>query len=309
MRVVITGGTGLLGGALAGALGTAGDEVVLLSRSGAPAPPGERAWTGAPGTRSLRWSGGEDTTGWGHLLDGCDAVVHLAGESIASGRWTDARKAQLRDSRVRTTRAVVAAIAAAARPPRVLLSGSAVGYYGQRGDTRLVEASAPGTDFLAGVCVEWEREAARAEAAGTRVCLLRTGVVFSRRGGALEKMLLPFRLFAGGPVGDGTQYLSWIHLDDWVALVRWLLARSEDGPFNLTAPEPVTNAEFARAAGRALSRPSWLPVPGFALKAMMGEMAEALLLGGQRAVPQRAMAEGFAFTYPTIGEALADLVA
>jgi uncharacterized protein (TIGR01777 family) len=308
MRIVITGGTGLLGRGLAEALVASGDAVVLLSRSGVPGPGPGQVWTGAGGARTLRWSGTDDTRGWAHVMEGCDAVVHLAGESIASGRWTPARKARLRDSRVLTTRGVVAAIAAAATPPRALLSGSAVGYYGLRGDTRLVEASAPGDDFLATLCVEWEREAARAEAAGTRVCLLRTGVVLSRRGGALEKMLLPFRLFAGGPVGDGSQYLSWVHLEDWVALARWLLAGSADGPFNLTAPEPVTNAEFSRAAASALSRPSWLPVPGFALRALMGEMADALLLGGQRVVPQRALADGFAFAFPTIDLALADLV-
>ena len=308
MRIVITGGTGLLGHALADALVASDNEVVLLSRSGTPAPPAGQVWTHARGARTLRWSGTDDTRGWAQVVDGCDAVVHLAGESIASGRWTEARKARLRESRVFTTRALVAAIAEAATPPRALLSGSAVGYYGPRGDTKLVEASSPGDDFLARLCVEWEGEAARAEAAGTRVCLLRTGVVLSRRDGALAKMLLPFRLFAGGPVGDGSQYLSWIHLEDWVALARWLLAGTEGGPFNLTAPEPVTNAAFARAAAGALSRPSWLPVPGFALRALMGEMADALLLGGQRVVPQRALADDFAFAFPTIDLALADLV-
>jgi hypothetical protein len=308
MRIVITGGTGLLGRQLADALVAAGDELVLLSRSGAAAPPAGQVWTGGTPERTLRWSGTGDTRGWAHVLEGCDAVVHLAGESIAAGRWTPARKARLRDSRILTTRGVVAAIAAANPPPRALLSGSAVGYYGHRGDTRLVEASSPGDDFLASLCVEWEREAARAASAATRECRLRTGVVLSRRGGALEKMLLPFRFFAGGPVGDGSQYLSWIHIADWVALVRSLLSGSADGPFNVTAPEPVTNAEFALAAARALSRPSWLPVPGIALRALMGEMAEALLLGGQRAVPQRALADGFSFAFPTIDLALADLV-
>jgi hypothetical protein len=309
MRIVIAGGRGFLGRPLAQSLGEAGHEVLVLSRQAPPAPGVGQVWTDAPGVRAGAWTGIEDLAGWGHVVDGANAVINLAGESIAARRWSDEHKVRMRASRLEATRAIGRAIAAAARPPAVLVNSSATGYYGSRGDTRLVEQSAPGDDFLARLCVEWEQAAREAGGTSTRVILVRTGVVLERDGGALAKMLLPFRLFAGGPMGTGGQYMPWIHRRDWIALVAWLLGGSEEGPFNATAPEPVTNAEFSRALGQALGRPSWLPAPAFALKTLLGEMADALLLSGQRAVPQRALEGGFAFAFSTLDLALAEILA
>jgi len=309
MRIVIAGGSGFLGRPLAESLGAAGHEVLVLSRQAPPAPQPGQVWDGTPGVRAATWTAGANLTGWGHVVDGADAVVNLAGESIAARRWSDDQKARMRASRLDSTRALGRAMAAAARPPSVLVNSSATGYYGSRGDTRLVEQSAPGDDFLARLCVEWEQAAREAGGPSTRVVLVRTGVVLERDGGALAKMLLPFRLFAGGPMGTGGQYMSWIHRRDWIALVTWLLGASEDGPFNATAPEPVTNADFSRELGRALGRPSWLPAPAFALKTLLGEMADSLLLSGQRVIPQRALEGGFTFTFPTLELALADILA
>ena len=308
MRIVIAGGTGFLGRPLAESLGAAGHEVLVLSRRAPPAAPPGQVWSGTAGVRAAAWTAGDEPGGWGHVVDGAHAVINLAGESIAARRWSDEHKARMRASRLETTRAIGRAIAAAAQPPAVLVSSSATGYYGSRGDTRLVEQSTPGDDFLARLCVEWEQAAREAGGPATRVVVVRTGVVLERDGGALAKMLLPFRLFAGGPMGTGGQYMSWIHRRDWIALVAWLLRGGEDGPFNATAPEPVTNAEFSRALGQALGRPSWLPAPAFALKTLLGEMADALLLSGQRVIPQRALEGGFNFAFPTLDLALADIL-
>ena len=308
MRIIVAGGTGFLGAPLCASLASAGHEVIALSRR-APATnrhPGQ-VWTGTAGVSAAAWTGRDDLTGWGHVVDGAEAVINLAGESIAARRWSDEHKSLMRESRLSTTRAIGRAISAATRPPATLLNASAVGYYGSRGDTRLVERSDPGDDFLARLTVEWEAEALRAGGATTRVAMLRTGVVLERDGGALAKMLLPFRLFAGGPIGTGGQFMSWIHRADWVALATWLLSQAEGGPFNATAPEPVTNADFSRALGAVLHRPSWLPAPAFAMKTLLGEMADALLLGGQRVIPQRALELGFAFQFPTLDLALADI--
>jgi hypothetical protein len=308
MRIVIAGGSGFLGRPLAESLGAAGHEVLVLSRHAPPAAGPGLVWDGTPGVRTAAWTGGDDPAGWGHAVDGAHAVVNLAGESIAARRWSDEHKARMRSSRLDSTRGIGRAIAAAHRPPSVLVSSSATGYYGSRGDTRLVEQSAPGDDFLARLCVEWEAAAREAGGSATRVVLVRTGVVLARDGGALAKMLLPFRLFAGGPMGSGGQYMSWIHRRDWLALVTWLLGSAEDGPFNATAPEPVTNADFSRELGRALGRPSWLPAPAFALKTLLGEMADSLLLSGQRVIPQRALEGGFSFAFPSLELALADIL-
>jgi uncharacterized protein len=236
-------------------------------------------------------------------LAGHDAVVHLAGEPVAQ-RWTGAARERIRNSRVEGTRGLVAAIAAADPRPRVLVTASGVGYYGAHGDERLDEDAAAGDDFLAQVCVATESEARAAEQAGVRVVVLRTGVVLDRAGGALAKMLPAFRLGVGGPVAGGDQYLSWIHLDD---LVGMYLAAIDDeawsGPFNATAPEPVTNAQFSRALGRALHRPAVLPVPAIALRALYGQMAE-IVTEGQRAIPRRALEHGYSFTQPDLDEAL-----
>lgn len=306
MRIVAAGATGFLGRPLCEALRGAGHEVVVLTRR-AMSPPESGGWRDHPRVVRARWTATPELAGWAHLLDGADVVINLAGESIASGRWTAVRKRRIADSRLKATRGLAKALRAAPLRPRAFVSASAVGYYGSRGDEPLTEDAAPGDDFLARLCVDWEAEARAAASASCRVSCVRTGIVLSRDGGALEKMLLPFRLFAGGPVGSGGQYMSWIHLDDWVALVRWLIEGAHEGAFNATAPAPVTNREFARNLGRATHRPSGLPTPAFAVRLALGEMADALLLSSQRALPRRAVDLGFTFRYPELSAALEGL--
>ena len=300
MRVVITGGSGLIGSAVARELGGEGHEVVVLSRDPSKV-------TLPPNTRAVEWDG-KTGEGWASLLDAGTAIVHLAGESIAAGRWTAEKKRRIRASRVESGAAVMAAIRKAKEKPRVLLQGSAVGFYGPCGDVVVTESHPPGQDFLAEVCVEWEAATAEAESLGVRRAALRTGVVLSGDGGALPKMALPFKLGAGGPLGGGRQWMPWIHLADEVGAIRFLLEREDArGPFNLTAPEPLTNRDFSRALGRALHRPSLAPAPGFALRLVLGEMAD-MLLHGQRAVPQRLLEMGYVFRYPEALAALRDLL-
>jgi uncharacterized protein (TIGR01777 family) len=292
--IVIAGGTGLLGTALLEALRLDGHRVTVLTRR----PTREN---------DIRWSPGEGDVSWASTLNGADAVINLAGTSIANGRWTAARKASIHESRKRATGALVRAIAAAPQPPSVFLSASAVGYYGAGSDQPATETTPPGSDFLAGVCRDWEAIADQA-ANRSRVVLLRSGVVFARHGGALPQLALPFKLFAGGPAGTGRQFVSWIHLDDWVAMVKWALATPTiAGPLNVTAPAPVTNEELSRTIGRVLGRPSWLKAPSFALRLILGEMADALVLGGQRAIPEAARTHGFVFRYPTVESALKEI--
>ena len=296
MKVVIAGGTGFLGQPLAHALAAEGREVVIFTR---------RALV--PATRDARfvtWHPG-GIGAWAAEIDGAAAVVNLAGESIAAKRWSSAQKQLILDSRVQATRSLAAAIHAAARPPAVFISGSAVGYYGPLGDEIVGEEHPAGSDFLAKVCAEWESEAVRAAGSRTRVVCIRTGLVIEKDGGALPQMLLPFKVGAGGPLGSGRQYWPWIHRDDWVALVCWTIATSSvTGPINATAPNPVTNADFSRALGRALHRPAFMPAPAFALRLALGEMADALLLSGQRAAPAKAERLGFRFRYTQLDEAL-----
>jgi uncharacterized protein (TIGR01777 family) len=274
MRVIVTGGSGLIGGAVAAELASE-HEVVVLTRDPA------RVQLPA-GARAVHWDG-RTPAGWGSLLDGETAIVHLAGESIAAGRWTRAQKERIRASRVDSGRAVAAAIRGAAVKPRVLLQGSAVGYYGPRGDEVVTEHAEAGEGFLAAVCKEWEASTAEVEALGVRRAVLRTGLVLAKEGGALPRMALPFRLLGGGPLGDGRQWMPWIHKADEVGAIRFLLTNEDAaGPFNLTAPRPLTNRDFSRALGKALHRPSLLPAPGPALRLVLGEMAE-ILLTGQRA--------------------------
>ena len=295
MRVVIAGGTGFLGRSLADSFTAAGHAVAVLSR----------IVTGSGVVTHVPWKPDGSTGPWASHVDGADVVVNLAGESIAGARWSDAHKRRILESRVQATRSLVSAIRSAARPPRVFLSGSAVGYYGPRGDEPVDEAGAPGEDFLANVCRQWEAEAARAAGDRTRVVFVRTGLVLARDGGALPQMLPPFWFGAGGPVGSGRQYWPWIHRDDWVSLVRWAAdADVVSGPLNVTAPAPVTNKAFAQALGRAMHRPAFMPAPAFALRLILGEMADALLLSGQRAMPAKATELGFAFRYNTIDDAL-----
>jgi uncharacterized protein len=291
MKVVISGGTGFLGKALADRLIKDGDDVRVLSRR--PRAAHEIAWT-PDGTAGA----------WASALDGADAIVNLAGESIASGRWTAARKARIRDTRILATRSLVAAIQRNTRPPSTFVSGSAIGYYGPHDEEPVTEQTPPGDDFLATVCRGWEAEALRA-GGSTRVVLLRTGIVLEQDGGALPQMALPFKLFAGGPVGSGRQYQAWIHRDDWVSMAAWAVRTSAvTGPLNVTAPNPVTNREFARTLGRVLGRPAIIPAPAFALRVALGEMAEGLLLTGARVIPAHAQAMGFHFHYPTLEPAL-----
>lgn len=301
MRVVITGGSGLIGSEVARDLGGAGYEAVILTRDPAKAGPLP------PNTRAVRWDG-RTVEGWGSLLDGETGILHLAGDSIASGRWTAEKKRRIRDSRVESGRAVLEAIRQAPTKPRVLLQGSAVGYYGPRGDEVVTEHHPPGKGFLADVCVAWEASTAAAESLGVRRALLRTGIVLSRKGGALPKMALPFRMMAGGPLGSGRQWVPWIHIADEVGAIRFLLEHDEaSGPFNLTAPTPLRNRDFSRALGKTLKRPALAPAPSFALRAVLGEMAD-MLLEGQRAVPQRLLETGYVFRYPEALPALRDLL-
>lgn len=303
MNIVIAGGTGFLGRPLADALAAAGHRTVLLSRGGG-------SQGGAPeSARTVTWTPDGTAGGaWAAEIDGADAVVNLAGESIAARRWTAAQKERILRSRVLATQSLVEAIRRAARPPAVLISGSAVGYYGPLGDEIVTEDAPAGHDFLAGVVVRWEEEAERAASARTRVVRLRTGLVLARDGGALPKMLPPFWFGAGGPVGSGRQYWPWVHRKDWIALTRFAIeSPSAIGALNAVAPLPVTNAMFAKALGHAMHRPAFMPAPGFALKLLLGEMAEGLLLAGQRAVPAKAERLGFTFAYPRLENALADL--
>ena len=239
-----------------------------------------------------------------HDLEGAEAVIHLAGEPLAH-RWTNARKRAIRESRVRGTELIARTIAALDRKPRVLLSGSAVGYYGNRGDEVLDEESASGTDFLARVAREWEAATVPAADAGVRVVLLRTGIVLNPKGGALARLLPPFRLGVGGPIGSGRQWMSWISLDDHLRAMEHALSHAElNGPANLVAPHPVTNAEFATTLGRVLARPAIVPVPSFALELVYGEMARATILAGQHALPKALLRAGFEFAHPTLEQAL-----
>ncbi|MEW6719195.1 MAG: TIGR01777 family oxidoreductase [Thermodesulfobacteriota bacterium] len=298
MRIAVTGAGGLVGSAVTRLLSGAGHEVVPLIRRHP-----------RPGEKAVRWNpetGEIDAAG----LEGFDAVIHLAGESIASGRWTAARKAAIRDSRVRGTALLCDALVSCARPPKTLIGASAVGYYGDGGDAPLTEESPRGNGFLADVCAAWEAAYAPAARKGIRVVTLRIGAVLSPDGGALAKMLPPFRLGLGGPLGSGKQYMSWIAIDDLAAVFLHALAREDlKGPVNAVAPRPVTNREMAEALGKALSRPAVLPVPAFALRLSMGEMADELLLSGCRVVCRRLEETGFRFRFPEIGAALRHLLA
>jgi uncharacterized protein (TIGR01777 family) len=295
--VTLTGATGLIGSRVVAALRSRGAEVTVLSRDP------ERARRRLGDVRALAWDPIAQPAP-APALEGADAVIHLAGEPIAQ-RWSAAAKRAIRDSRVLGTRNLLAGISGAGARPATLVSSSAAGYYGAHGEEPLDEDAPAGRDFLARVCVEWEAEAARAGELGVRVAIVRTGVVLDRAGGALAKMLPPFRLGIGGPVAGGRQYVSWIHLDDMVGLILAALDRETwRGPFNATAPSPATNAAFARALGHALGRPAFVPVPRLALRALYGEMAE-VVTSGARVVPAKALVLGFEFRYARLDDALA----
>lgn len=304
MRVVIAGGGGFLGSPLSWAWAEEGHDVRVLTRGLAPGQAQHESGTGKPGITRVGWEPDGRAGQLAREFEGASAVINLAGTSIAGARWTAARKASIRDSRMLATRSLAAAFAEADVPPAVFISASGIGYYGDRGSEVLTEDSAAGTDFLAQLCVEWETEARRAERPGVRVVLLRTGIVLEKGGGALPQMIRPFRFFAGGPLAGGRQYMSWVHRHDWTEMVRWIVETpGVTGPVNVTAPHPVTNAEFSRALGRALHRPSLAPVPRLALKIVLGEMAAAVL-ASQRALPGRAQSAGYHFRYPEIAIAL-----
>jgi uncharacterized protein (TIGR01777 family) len=304
MKVVLAGGSGFLGRALVAQLAARGHEVVVLSRHPAPAQsPGRQVGWDPDG--SLPATGKSEFLTWPKELDGASAVVNLAGAGMADKRWTPARKRDLRLSRVLSTRSLVAAVRAASQKPPVFYQGSAVGFYGPRGDEILDESFPPGDGLQGSICVAWEAEANPVVALGCRLIVGRSGVVLAKDGGALPKMARPFTFFVGGRVASGKQYLSWIHRDDWLAFVTWALETATvSGTYNVTAPEPVTNDEFSKAIGRALRRPSWIPVPGFVLRVLFGEIANDMLIRGQRVVPKRALEAGFPFAYPKIDAAL-----
>jgi len=301
MRAIITGGSGLIGRALAADLAGAGYEVIVLSRTA-------KTVTGMPpGVTPQKWDG-QTTAGWGHLVEGAKAIINLAGAGIADQRWTPERKLQLRNSRVYPGQAVVEAIEAASNRPEVVIQASAVGYYGPQAENEITEESPGGHDFLADVCRAWEDAVTPIAAqGGVRLAIIRTGVVLSLAGGALPKMALPFKLFAGGPIGSGRQWISWIHIADVVAAIRYLIeSETAAGPFNLTAPQPLTNAQFGQVLGRALKRPAFMPTPGLAMKLLFGEMS-TVLLDGQRVLPQKLQQLGYSFQYPQLESALQDL--
>lgn len=292
MKVAVTGASGLIGSALVASLATRGHKVLRLVRR-APLGGDEARWDPAAGEI--------DRT----ALEGVDSVVNLAGENIAEGRWNTAKKARLRDSRVKATRLLAETLAALKRKPGVLVCASALGYYGDRGDEVMRESSPPAADFLGLLCQEWEAASAPASAAGIRVVHLRMGIVMSPAGGALGKMLLPFKMGAGGRVGSGRQYMSWIAIDDALGAIHHALVSAElRGPVNAVAPEPVTNEEFTKTLGRVLRRPTIAAMPAFAARLAFGEMADALLLASTRVSSERLIASGYAFRYPRLESAL-----
>jgi uncharacterized protein len=306
MKVAVTGGTGFVGSRLVEQLEAGGHHTVLLTRN---ADRARQQFPAAvyPNVTIVPY---EPTTSgdWQTALSGCDGVVNLAGEPISESRWTPDRKKLLMDSRVLTTEKLVEAIAAAPEKPKVLVSASAIGFYGTSETETFDESSAPGDDYLAEICKNWEAAANGVQAAGVRLAIVRFGIVLGM-GGAVGKMLAPFKMFAGGPIGSGKQWFSWIHRDDVVALLMQALTQSNlEGVYNATAPNPVNMGEFCTEMGKALGRPSWVPVPGFVLEGLLGEGAK-LVLEGQKVLPTRSLSTGFKFTYNTVSAALTQILA
>jgi uncharacterized protein (TIGR01777 family) len=314
MKIVVTGSTGLVGTALVKSLARDGHTVCRLVR--------RETSTGKKEAEKQRPAGQVIDVAWDpedpgassladsqEKVDGAAGVVNLSGASIAGGRWTTERKMQLRSSRVRTTHALVAALEKAKVRPKVFVSASAIGIYGNRGDEVLKEESKNGDDFLAGLAREWEAEASKAQALGARVVLTRFGIILARHGGALPQMMRPFQFFAGGKVGSGRQWMSWVTLEDVVAIVRLALENAAvSGVVNVVAPQPVRNAEFTKELARAMHRPAIFPAPAFALRLALGEMADALLLASQRVTPQRLTSLGYQFQHPDLPAALAHVL-
>lgn len=299
MKIVACGMSGLIGSVVLERLGPTNEIVVLKRRVSRPVH--------SKGIRSVVWEPPK-IGDWAREVDGAQAVINLSGESIAGKRWTPAQKKELRESRLSTTKALVDAMVLAKTKPTVFLNASAIGFYGPRDEGILSETSPAGAGFLAELCREWENEALRASALGIRTVLLRTGIVLAKNGGALSKMVPPFKLFIGGALGSGRQVMSWIHLEDEVGgILKCLQDNRVNGPVNLTAPNPVNMKEFAGSLGRVLKRPSFLPVPAFALKLLLGEMSE-LLLTGQNVAPKALLSAGYVFKYPKLEPALASLL-
>jgi uncharacterized protein (TIGR01777 family) len=298
MKILISGASGLMGKALTAAFRAEGHTVAHFVRPGGKASQGDVHWDPAASRADVP------------AMEGADAIVHLSGASIAEGRWTGKRKAILRSSRVDSTRVLVDTLASLRRKPRVLVSASAIGYYGNRADEILTESSAQGTDFLSLLARDWEAEAMRAESSGVRTVLLRFGVILSATGGALPMMLMPFRYGVGGRLGSGKQWISWITLEDAVGIVRAAVFNEQlSGPVNVVTPNPVTNSEFTRIVAATLHRPAIFPAPAFALRLALGEMADALLLASQRVVPERLIAIPYPFRFADLSAALQAILA
>ena len=303
MKILVSGSTGLVGSALVDRLRRDGQEVIRLVR---PASTLKQAKSDAP--QVIVWDPGNTTLD--SSADGADAVVHLAGASIAGGRWTAERKRILRDSRIAATRNLVAALGKLTRPPRAFIAASAIGYYGDRGDEELTESSAPGADFLAQLARDWEAESLRAGEFGARVAMLRFGIILDKQGGALPQMMLPFRLGVGGRVGPGRQWMSWIALADIIEIIRFAINNQEAaGPVNAVAPHPVRNAEFAKQLAAVLHRPALFPAPAFALRLALGaELAQMLLLSSQMVLPTKLEQLGYRFLWPDLQPALQNIL-
>ncbi len=297
MKILITGGTGFIGNALTKSLTTQGYEVTVLSRN---ADSVEKIC--GSGVRAL------DNLSQLNPEDAYQVIINLAGAPIFDARWSDARKQVIRESRISLTKQLVECMAIMTVKPELLISGSAIGYYGDQGDAVLTEQSTTRNDFSQQLCADWENEAKKAEQFGVRVCLIRTGLVLDEGGGLLQRMLLPFRLGLGGRLGDGQQWMSWIHRQDWIAIARMMITHSSmQGAYNATAPNPVTNSEFTQVLAQCLKRPTLLPLPAWLLKLLLGEMS-ALVLGSQRVLPERLLAQDFKFHYPDLASALKEIL-
>jgi len=302
MKIIIAGGTGLVGKHLVSALISAGHTLFLLSRRAA-----QKSIFPAEQVQTFYWDG--KTLGdWARCFEGADAVINLCGEGIADKRWSPEQKEKLRSSRLDSTRVIVRAIERSSSRPKVLVNASAVGFYGSIAEGEVDESRGPGQGFLVDLCVDWEKAALEAESLGVRVVLPRIGIVLEEKQGALAKMIPPFKYFVGGPLGSGKQWFPWVHIDDLVGMI--LFALNHDGlrgPFNACAPNPVRMKDFCASLGKVLERPSWAPVPGFLLHLILGEMA-SMILGGQRAVPRKILKEGFRFRHPVLESSLVSLI-
>lgn len=306
MRVIITGGSGLVGRGLTENLTRDGHEVIIFSRNP------EKVTNLPKGAVAFGWDA-RTADGWGELVEGTDIILNLAGENLKGKglfpkRWTTARKALIRQSRLDAGSAVVQAVQRAKRKPRLLVQASAVGYYGPHGEEPISEESPPGSDFLAMLCQEWEESTAPVEKLNTRRVILRTGLPLTLKGGAFPSLVLPFRLFAGNTFGNGKQFYPWIHFDDYIRAIRYLIDDPKSsGPYNFSAPNPVTNKEFAATLGKVMNRPSFFPIPRFALEIPFGEVA-TVVMDGQRAIPRKLQQSGFEFRFPTLEPAFKDLL-